>query len=348
MGEIKYRFGYDDEGKIVSIDNLNRNNKNTRTFRCVSCGTILTPKIGNERVPHFSHQRTENCSHESYLHKLSKRVLTQRFNESKEFIIKYCKTTHCSERKSCTYHNEGCVLSKIESINLKEFYNTCQEEQTILGFRSDILLSDSTGKVTDPILIEIKCTHESSSQKLNSGLRIIEITVNSEDDIVTLMNEDIIEDKNRVKFIGFKRESKDTHPLGLLKDISRFVLHPSGEVDIIDSINCLDRDIKQYENSSLELNICSNLWWDVLELGLVKSLDLGYNFKNCLLCKYHDLFDYDQPIICQNHITHKTPKHPNQTYSVQCDHYVIDIERIKTIRKRFSYNVINIVKNNNF
>ena len=76
-------------------------------------------------------------------------------------------------------------------------------------------------------------------------------------DIVTLMNEDIIEDQNRVKFIGFKRESKDTHPLGLLKDISRFVLHPSGEVDIIDSINCLDRDIKQYENSSLELNIWS-------------------------------------------------------------------------------------------
>lgn len=346
MSDIKYRFGYNEEGKIVSIDELNQSNKHDKTIRCLSCDCILTPKIGKVRVPHFSHKPNVNCSNESYLHKLSKRILIQKFYESPEFIIRLRKKYDCVESQVCRYNSENCLRVKNVEFNLKQFYDTCQEEQTVEDFRSDILISDSTGRYKDPILIEIYCTHKSSSHKLNSGLRIIEIKVESEDDVMRLLDYDL-EENEKVKFIGFNRESKESHTIGK-PILSRFVLYQSGEVDIIDSISCMDRNIKHDHTSLLELNIIPfgwERWRTVLEWGMIKSWDLGYKFKNCLLCKHHELFNYDQPILCRLNISKHTPFHPKQTDCLQCQYYEVDYRHIRMIREsmKYDYNSIIIV-----
>ena len=51
----------------------------------------------------------------------------------------------------------------------------------------DLLIS-SKNKSNPPILIEIWVTHKSSESKLNSKYRIIEIHIESEDDIKQIIN----------------------------------------------------------------------------------------------------------------------------------------------------------------
>lgn len=344
MSDVKYRFGYNEDGKIVSIDELNQSNKHDNIFRCLSCDCILTPKIGKVRVPHFSHKPNVNCNNESYLHKLTKHLLIQKFNNSSEFRIKFLRKKGCSDSSQCRFVSPVCTERSYEDFDLKEFYDTCREEVSIDDFRSDILISDSTGRYKDPVLIEIYCSHKSSREKLESGLRIIEIKIDSEEDVLKLINEDITED-HKVKFVGFNRKSVKEHDSGCV-NISRFVLYKSGEVDILDSVSCRDRNVKYDEDSRLELNIIPfgwEMWRCVLEWGMVKSLDMGYKFKNCLLCKHHDLFGPDQPLLCRLNLLYNTPQYPKQTECNNCSYYEVDYLTIRMVRESMSLHPIGIV-----
>ena len=344
MKDIKYKYSFDEEGRIISIDDLDEFNRRNSTYRCISCGEIMIPKIGKVRVPHFSHKPNVNCSNESYLHKLTKHLLIQKFNTSPEFIIKFLRKRGCSDSSKCRYVSPVCTERSYEDFDLKKFYDTCREEVSIDDFRSDILLSDSTGRYKDPVLIEIYCSHKSSKEKLESGLRIIEIKIDSEEDIQKLIEEDITEG-HKVKFVGCNRKSVKEHDSGCI-NLSRFVLYKTGEVDILESVSCRDRNIKHDEDSRLELNIIPfgwEMWRCVLEWGMVKSLDMGYKFKNCLLCKHHDLFGPDQPILCRLNLIHNTPKYPNQTGCVDCPYYEVDYLNIRMVRESMSLHPIGIV-----
>ena len=90
----------------------------------------------------------------------------------------------------------------------------CTEEQSLDKgkFQADICISDSSGK-NSPILIEICVSHKSEKEKLESGHKIIEIKITSEEDIEALCLGKIVasnkysENPNQVMFYGFKKES---------------------------------------------------------------------------------------------------------------------------------------------
>lgn len=345
MQEIKYKYCLDDKGTVVSIDELNLSNRKNSIYRCISCGEIMIPKIGTVRVPHFSHKPNAKCCNESYLHKLAKRLLVQKFNNSTEFKIKFYRTKMCAYSSICKYERYNCDQRYLEEFDLKEYYDTCREEVSISNFRSDILISDSTGRYKDPILIEIYCSHKSSQKKLESGMRIIEVKVASEEDVFRLFKEDLKESPT-VTFIGFSKKSLEGHTNQCV-ELCRFVLYKSGRVEIMNHIGCHNRNIKNDNESRLELNIVPNCdydkWKTVLYCGMVKCLDMGYKFKNCLLCKHHKLFDTDQLILCELNLIHKTPRNPEQTHCNNCPHYEKNYYDIRMIRASMQFCSIGIV-----
>lgn len=63
------------------------------------------------------------------------------------------------------------------------------------------------------MLIEIKVSHRCAEKKIHSGLKIIEIEINDEEDIARLMEPSISESSNdglspTIMFYGFDRNSK--------------------------------------------------------------------------------------------------------------------------------------------
>ena len=68
--------------------------------------------------------------------------------------------------------------------NLADVFDIWEYEKTIDKYRADILLSSS--KHDYKVMVEIKVTHGSTYEKLSSGIPIIEIEINSQEDIEKL------------------------------------------------------------------------------------------------------------------------------------------------------------------
>ena len=53
MAEIKYQYAYDEDGKLVSIDDYTKETSKFHVFRCVGCGKELLPRA----IGSFKQQR---------------------------------------------------------------------------------------------------------------------------------------------------------------------------------------------------------------------------------------------------------------------------------------------------
>ena len=171
MAEIKYQYAYDENGKLVSIDEYIRDTGKLHTFKCVGCGGTLLPRaIGSEyRRAHFYHKEVIGCSGETYIHKLAKKLIKEKFDNSDRFYIAYNVNKRCDKR-DCRLRNIDCQRKYEKNvIDLKKYYDTCTEEAQVNGFIADLLLTNSKKPNTKPVLIEICVTHACEEEKRNSA-----------------------------------------------------------------------------------------------------------------------------------------------------------------------------------
>ena len=94
---ITFHNATDADGHIIHIDEVTRENR-AEHYYCVGCGEEMSAVLGDKREHHFRHKEA-HCSWESYLHKLGKKRLKERFDSQKEFIIKYFVEHHCDKVK---------------------------------------------------------------------------------------------------------------------------------------------------------------------------------------------------------------------------------------------------------
>ena len=83
----KYHYAIDQDDHLIHIDEVTSEDRDNNHYHCVGCGEEMSPVLGDIRDHHFRHKKV-HCSRESYLHKLCKRKLKERFDSQKEFIIK--------------------------------------------------------------------------------------------------------------------------------------------------------------------------------------------------------------------------------------------------------------------
>lgn len=230
MAEIKYQYAYDENKKLVSIKDITKENRNQHQYICIGCGNPLLPRaIGSKyRRPHFYHKELVDCSGETYLHKLAKKLIKKKFENSEKFEISYPVTRTC-QNTNCQLRNDKCEdKNQVSICDLKESYDTCTEEAEINGFIADLLLTNSKSTNLAPVLIEVCVTHACEEEKRNSGLKIIEIKVKNEEDINALLNMEVWEETHELRygekevsgpleFIAFERTLKEPKEIGIAR-----------------------------------------------------------------------------------------------------------------------------------
>ena len=157
-GTIKYHYARDEAGTLISVEDVCLEDRNKHRYTCLGCGAEMILKAGKVKARHFAHKiNTEHCGVETYLHKLAKRIVKRKFESGGKFEIEYIQTVRCTDAGTCPFYNEFlCKDDVCKSFDLRKFYDICEEEKSIDGYVADILLSDSTVKYSEPVLIEKK------------------------------------------------------------------------------------------------------------------------------------------------------------------------------------------------
>ena len=356
MATIKYHYALDENDRLVSIKQAYLERNEGHTYHCVGCGAGMIARLGEVRNWHFAHRGDEaHCGTETYLHQLAKRRVKEIFEKGPSFEVGYYRDVKCSDFGTCPFaKKEDCHTYKLETFDLKAFYDTCQEEQTVGDYIADLLLTNSSKLNREPVLIEIQVSHKSTLQKRNSGLRIIEIRLRTEEDIDTLLSAPIVENPEAkygqvrdvetvgyAKFHGFKKKSSIPEPLEL-RSIQRFYLFRSGKAFVtnMDEFrSCRKVWSKDNDKAIFEASIDSFYLGDPTpyEYGYLAARQSGIEVKTCQFCKYHRSgyevgFGLD-PIFCCLYKKYGTPENPDPQYAQECCYYREDKALLQEINK---------------
>lgn len=363
MAEVKYNYALNEQGRLVSIKQAYLERNEEHTYHCIGCGAGMIARLGEVRNWHFAHRDDEiHCGIETYLHMVAKRLIKEMFEKNEPFQVGYYQDVECSDNQICPFaKDDGCHTHKLETFDLKEFYDTCEEEKAVGNYIADLLLTNSSKLDREPVLIEIQVSHKSTPQKRDSGLRIIEIRVRTEEDIAELLSKPIVENPDArfghvrdvetigfAKFHGFKKKSSITEPLAL-RSIPRFYLFRSGKafVSNMDEIkSCRDVWSKDNDKAIFEASIDSFYLGNpsLYEIGYALARQNGIEVKTCQLCKYHRS-GYDHPlglspIFCCLHKKYGTPEEPESQFAKNCGYYREDTVLQENIRQSMPAHVI--------
>ena len=314
MGKVKYSYCLNENNELVHISSVTVENRHSHTFHCLECGNELIAKIGKIKVPHFAHGADITCNAESYLHKLAKRRICEKFISADIFPIIFERSVPCMESERCLFFDEySCIEHevKIES-DLKKWkgnvvYDTCQEEVRVGEFQPDLLLTGPMDDKLGPVFIEIYKTHESEEPKVTSDYKIIETKkIKTESDIDNIIEIGFVE--------GLNCQTYNFSPkLPSIKKgdipITRFILFCNGAAKVIGAsqniINCEHLDKRLSSQSVCELNIKTSgidIWGngtlDSYQTGLVYLIKKGFDIKNCILCKFYRYNEWLNTHIC--------------------------------------------------
>lgn len=359
----KYRYALDEQDRVMSIKEAYLEGRHAHSYHCIGCGAEMIPRLGDVRSWHFAHKGSDDhCGQETYLHKLAKRQLKEKFEKEGAFEIGFYRKVYCSDMKTCPFAKKNeCLSQKLEYYDLKKYYDTCFEEKSFKGHIADLLLTNSKKPEREPVFIEIQVTHKSSVTKIESGVRIIEIRIKTEEDLESLIKFPIVENPNSkvglvrdvetigyAKFYGFKRPSSKPEPLEC-RWIPRFYMFRSGiaYVTNMDEFkSCRTSNKKEKDNTIFEASLdCSYLGSpSPYMFGYMAAIQKGIQVRTCLFCTYHiNGFEagYNQkPIFCPLFKKYGTPRFPEPQHAGRCQYYRED-ERLTTfVRHRMPPMVI--------
>ena len=300
--QVKYSYCLDENGNLVHVEDLKDETRHAHQWYCLQCGQEMVPNLGKIKAKHFAHKADTVCDGESYLHKLAKRLIRDRFLSTGSFPIIFKREIFCREKQECPFFVIFCCKKEqITSFDLKQWYDICKEEAAEGGFRPDLLLTCSSKPERDAVFIEVFKTHQSNEIKLRSKYRIIETErIETEEDIADIINRGFVEGENCNTY-NFKLKPSQT--LFRERTIDRFVLYPNGKVRLF-GVTCDNRYIRKISDSVAELNMKNRYfgsWIDgmtTFQVGLAYLLKKGFAFRNCLICHKYRFNDYMGRYLC--------------------------------------------------
>ncbi len=322
---IKYRFACDKNSKLIDINSLERSRlTNDDKFFGLENNLELVPRLGGKNQKHFAHKSNANNvgSRETYLHILGKRLFYESYKEALEnntqFLIAFPITKLC-DRLENIYGTKCKFDDSHETFNLSNYFTEIKLEKKDGEFIPDLTITNPNNG--NKIFIEIKVTHESTSNKVNSGVRIIEIDLDSDDDIknITEFKKGLISKK--IRLINFKKNVliKSICKLNncLKEKFNYFYVTNDGKCYLKSAITesqLLQAVNQNSVNSIFHIvepidNIFHYLQWDDSEINfykkyISKAANSNVLLKNCYICRYHsdnNSFDYvpGEPIFCK-------------------------------------------------
>lgn len=327
-------YALNEKGQIVNIDEVPTGAR-CKCF-CPACKEPLIAKnSGAKRIHHFAHQSGTECEYavESMLHILAKEKIREAFLSKSEYFIEFEYKSYCHKYDTCVFvGNGGCCTSKINRFDLKQFYDSCEQEIPYdnINCRSDLKIFSSKDPNRAPVYLEFCVSHASDNEKLHSGNKIIEIWIETEDDITELCQDGIVQSPFKVCFYGFKE--KDFINKNIINSIEfiRYILHKSGKsICIPDSCDC-DKIVKSSPNSLLEICVHTIVQFGVFD----QAKYIGYKqfgIPNCVLCTNYVQSYYDDARICRLYKRLHIPRDGmDTTRAKSCYYFTIDHQEMNS------------------
>jgi len=334
---IKYRYAFDSKNKVIDASELPKDRVDLeKNYICISCGLRVIAKTkSDKRAKHFAHAADQQvqCNSETYLHKLGKAVFRETFTacleQKQPFNIQLFHNAKC--KRFSKLLGGVCESQTVErSHDLTKLYDEIQEEQRDGAFVPDLLLT-KRGKPTRRLYIEIVVTHKASAQKCESGHRMIEIVITSENDLDKIRRRELSQEDEKVQFINFDPKPiflSDSECVCANKKWNVFRVFSSGACHIIPlsptKIESFVIGGNQKQNIKEEV-----IWWKIIPSEIVfgstyveciyEANKSGVPIRSCFVCRYgimNDRWDYGCPVFC------KFLKLPcKSTKAVHCDFY---------------------------
>lgn len=304
----------------------------------MGCGAEMVPVLGKIREWHFRHKSEGkvNCQSETYLHKLAKRTVVEGFaaakGEGRPYYLVLPQEQICRrwEERFGIVCQQG--YGKINH-NLTKYFDVVQDEVRVDGFISDVLFSLIIGN--DKFLLEISVTHCCEEEKKCSGLKIVEVHIGEEGDVLNLWNF-IDGTADNSMFYGLKKQRPIELNCAPQCESSVVAFH------VFRSGKCLLQSDHPREVAKTIVR-SSTIYSKVLEAGegyFVSRLwaprtvinearfarDQGVDVKICYFCRYHGIGRFEKAIFCKF-------KRLEVGYNeaANCDIYLIDYKSTERI-----------------
>lgn len=306
---IKYKYAVAPSGIIIKIHDLSKETyTKDQTFTCISCGKVLIPRLGTIRQKHFAHKRPNNCSNETYLHKLAIQLFYQEYiyclSNNRPFFIEVKQLKICNLKHEELGYN--CELIGFTKFDLTKYYKTIS-----VGEKEDNLIPDITlsrNKQEDKLFIEIAVTHFLEPKKKNSGYHKIELKIESEYDLEPIKRNLISINDSNATFLNFKIETaygnfcngicKKKYDLFLIDMNGKCKIYTYTLTQISEFIHNNQATIKHFTVSENSIST-----YKKFKYLIAKYYISDKSVKNCYLCKYHRIntsqMGTEPPIHCK-------------------------------------------------
>ncbi|MDE7369160.1 MAG: hypothetical protein K2N08_05220 [Muribaculaceae bacterium] len=331
-----YSYALNREKQLTHIDNAIKGNQ----YYCPCCGAVMTPRQGKKNRWHFAHKANiENCSYETYLHKLAKIRIQECFNQNSNFNITFNQECLCDADVCSIKRFPRCGWFDKKTFDLKKYYNRCEQEVPIKGFVADLLISDNESKYP-PILFEIYVSHKCSEDKINSGLRIIEIHIDSENVIEKIISSASITEsfgeylprhslpKNDITFYNFKIEKLKTPPIEFQHPKFRFWINQCENFKFDETYDytklekCLSPIKPEIADSVFSIESSHKIDWNWAFEKLRKT---GLKIKFCAMCNFYRYNDYESRCMCILYKKMNSQKYPRMWCAKNCPNFKYSI-----------------------
>lgn len=336
----KYQhFALDINNNIVNIKNIVVSDK--QKYYCPYCHDEMIAKCGNIRQWHFAH-KVNKCSYDNYLHSIAEIMIKDWFNQQDSIMLYYDNKEKCSKYNSCIFYDDmNCCGNVRVSVDFKKYYSKCILEHGYGGFVAD-LYCESEKHLDSPIFIEIFVTHKCSLEKRKSGIRIIELLIRSEEDILSIIKSSKLEECEFVRLYNFKRKVNFVDKF--IQPVQKYILYPTQR-------SYVNRDLytcKNYDKRRSGIYEMSMIYDDCIPyfingggfymVGKVKAYVDGYLKKDCQLCKWQ-AEDWHGNRFCKLYKKCGNPKNCSDNNVLNCSMFRADMDIINNAVADFNENI---------
>lgn len=334
--DVKYRYALNENNKLIEIHEAHQVGGE---YNCPQCGKKMICKCGSKNAWHFAHNKAE-CDYNKYLHTIAEQRISDWFNSSNEISIIMRTNEICDKSDSCKFYREECRREvDSDKFNLKEYYGYCEKEKTFekngQRFIADLLCLPKNEK-NEPLFIEICVTHPCEQEKIDSGIRIIEFVIKSEEDIDSIIGKQI-RASNKIRLYNFHPKDKYSSSITFESLLEKFIVYKSKK-GYKEPIHCS----KLYNRRGIiEISILYNGYHPefmgdggLFSIAFAVASQYDKSIKHCCLCKYHDYDMWDGNGICKMY-KYGTNRDSIDNDAQQCPYFRIDEQSIQLRIKEF-------------
>lgn len=331
--KVRYKYAFNESCELVSIERVL---KDGSKYYCPECHDEMIPRKGKYNADHFAHKKSE-CKYDHYLHTIAELIIERWYNNSKNVCLSVPIREKCPENNKCFFFKDGrnCVQeNNSKPFNLKQWFSICEREKPF-NFGSSFLKPDlllyNDKKPENSIFIEICVTHPCEPEKINSNIRIIEIVIKNEEDIESVIKNNLFKVGDNMRLFNFRGKDQIGNNIGFKSPLQKFCLFPSKKVHVDYYFDChkinIYRGIFELILNKDDFTTFTSTDYGFFDVAIAMASQHHKDLKHCNLCKFQRLtFMGDN--ICKLYKKRGKAKLCSDNNALECSDFQRDENRI--------------------